>query len=162
MRASGAKVVFVGPHNSGKTRFVQRLTQIATDDGMRVGVIKRAARPLQLDASGKDSYLFARAGAARVVTSGPGVLFMQESEQEYPGAKTLMRRFGAGMDLWFMESYVPEPLAWVRIARPGQTAPAPDRFCVATIGDRVKGYDRPHFRLDRPRSVLKFILELQP
>jgi molybdopterin-guanine dinucleotide biosynthesis protein B len=153
------KVAFVGPHNSGKTGLVARLTQIAADEGLNVGVLKRAARPLQLDASGKDSDRFARAGARRVVTSGPGILFLQESGHEYPGAASLMRRFGAGMELWLMESYVAEPLAWIRVARRGQSAPDPDRFCVATVGARLSHCDLPHFRLDRPQQVLHFILD---
>ena len=159
MNAPGMKVAFVGPHNSGKTGLVRRLTEMARGTGLIVGVVKRAARPLQLDASGKDSDLFALAGATRVITSGPGVLFLKESEHEYPGAAALMRRFGSGVELWLMESYVSERLAWFRVARRGQTAPHPDRYCVATIGAHVSGCGLPHFRLDRPGLIMKFILE---
>lgn len=161
MSAKRMRVAFVGPHNSGKTGLVTRLTELATAAGLNVGVLKRAARPLQLDASGKDSDLFAKAGARRVITSGPGVLFLKESEHEYPGAAALMRRFGTDVELWLMESYVAEPLAWFRVSRRGQPAPDPDRHCVAIIGSRMPQCGLPHFRLDRPAQILKFILELQ-
>jgi molybdopterin-guanine dinucleotide biosynthesis protein MobB len=162
MRPPCIRVAFVGPHNSGKTGLVLRLTTRAAKAGLQVGVLKRAARPIQFDTPGKDSDLFARAGARRVLTSGPGMLFLNEPGHEYKGASALIRQFGAGTDLWLMESYVRESIAWFRVARRGQSAPDPDRFCVATIGARVPDSARPHFRLDRPGSILKFILDMKP
>jgi molybdopterin-guanine dinucleotide biosynthesis protein B len=151
-------VAFVGPHNSGKTGLVERLTRLAALRRLKVGVLKRAAQPLVFEPAGKDSARFARAGAARVVTHGPGMLFALEPVSSGPGARELARLYGAGIDLWLMESYAPEAVPWIAVARQGQTTPPADRHLIAVVGRALPGIDRPRFSALRPRLLLDFLV----
>jgi molybdopterin-guanine dinucleotide biosynthesis protein MobB len=149
-------IVFVGPHNSGKTGLIQRLVRRAAGEGVRVGVLKRAARPLEFEPAGKDSARFATARARRVVTIGPGLLAMLE-QSESPGSMAgLARRFGRDLDVWLAESYMVERAPWVRVARRGQPAPPADAHCIATVGVRVRP-NLPHFRLDQTGALWRFL-----
>jgi len=150
-------VALVGPHNSGKTGLLQRLVELATVSRLRVGVIKCAARPLRFESAGKDSARLADADAVRVVTAGPGRTMMMETNASRPSVQALGRRFGRGLDLWLVESYVPEAVRWVRVVQAGQQAPALDEDCIATVG--VRGDSRPHFRLDRPAALWRYLMD---
>jgi molybdopterin-guanine dinucleotide biosynthesis protein B len=150
-------VAFVGPHNSGKTGLVERIGTMATDTGWEVGIIKRAARPLSFDRHGKDSARFVKSGVTRVVTAAPEMLFVQEAWRKPESLKAMARRFGQGIQVWLVESYVPEKVPWIRVGRPGQRVPVIDRYCIATVGSKATGSTLRHFRLDRPRALFGFL-----
>lgn len=149
-------VALVGPHNSGKTGLVERLVVAACRSGYRVGVIKRAAQVLQIDPAGKDSGRFAAAGAERVVAVGPGRLMLTERIEGAPSLRSIRRRLGHGIDLWLAESYVPEPVPWLGVARSSANAPSANRYCLATIGYRLKSL--PSFPLSHTHKILRFIV----
>jgi molybdopterin-guanine dinucleotide biosynthesis protein B len=151
-------VAFVGPHNSGKTGLVERLARLATDGGLRVGVIKRAAQSLDFEPAGKDSARFARAGAVRVVTHGPGQLFLSEPVRDGCSTPALAARFGRAIDLWLVENFTAEPLPWIAVARRGQPTPPADRHLIAVVGGALPGCDRPRFTAQRPRALLDFLI----
>lgn len=151
-------IVFVGPHNSGKTGLVEQLTKLAAKRDIRVGVIKRAAQPLQFDLPGKDSARFTAAGAAGVVAVGPGSIFYLERPAEAPTMKDIARRFGHDLDLWLAESYVVEPVPWVAVIRAGQQITAPDRSCIATVAPRAIRAGLPNFSWQKPAVLLQFII----
>ncbi len=157
MSAVPPVIALVGPHNSVKTRLLYRLVERAAAAGIRVGVLKCAARPLQFEPAGKDSARLADADAVRVVTAGAGRTMMMEHSSTRPSVRALSRRFGRDLDLWLVESYAPESVPWVRVARAGQHVPALDEDCVATIG--VRGGSLPHFRHDRPAALWRFLVE---
>jgi molybdopterin-guanine dinucleotide biosynthesis protein B len=150
-------VAFVGPHNSGKTGLVERIGKLAMAAGWDVGIIKRAALPLVFDRDGKDSARFVQSGVTRVVTAAPEMLFVQEVRQKDQSLQSLARRFGSGIQIWLVESFVPEQVPWVRVGRLRQQVPAVDKYCIATVGQRAAGSALPHFRLDRPQVLLAFL-----
>jgi molybdopterin-guanine dinucleotide biosynthesis protein MobB len=152
-------IVFVGPHNSGKTGLVEQLTKLLAKQEVRVGVVKRAARPLQFDQPGKDSARFTAAGAAGIVAVGPGSVFYVERPSESPTMKDITRRFGRDFDLWLAESYVVEPVPWIAVCRAGQQMAAPDRNCIATVAPRAIRSGLPNFSWQKPGVLLQFILK---
>jgi len=155
----GVRVVsFVGPHNSGKTGLVETLARTATRRGFQVGVLKRAAQPLSFEPAGKDSARFASAGARRVVTHGPGVVFMSERVSTGCSARELARRFGAGIDLWLVENFALEPVPWIAVLRKGQPPPTRDRYLLATAGAAVRGLGLPHFGARATGRLLDFLI----
>jgi molybdopterin-guanine dinucleotide biosynthesis protein B len=153
-------VVLVGPHNSGKTGLLEYLVRRYSRAGCAVGVIKRAARPLQFDPAGKDSARFLNAGCRRVVTQGPGLVYTQTVEAQPASLPALVREFKTGIECWLVESFEPESLPWLRVARSGQPAPSIDRHCLATVGDRPPDSRLPHFRLERPAALARFLSPL--
>jgi len=138
---------------------VERIATLALAAGWEVGIIKRAALPLVFDRHGKDSARFVQSGVARVVTAAPEMLFVQEVRQKHESLKSLARRFGGGIEVWLVESFVPEKVPWVRVGRQKQRVPDIDRYCIATVGQRAAGHALPHFRMDRPQVILRFLCE---
>ena len=151
-------VAFVGPHNSGKTGLILKLARLASNRGLRPGVIKRAARPLVFEPAGKDSARFARAGAARVVTHGPGLLVMSEPVPSGLSTRELSGRFGAGIDFWLAENFAAEPVPWIAVVRRGQPMPAPDRRLIAVVGPAVYDPALPRFRPGAAGRLLDFLI----
>lgn len=151
-------VAFVGPHNSGKTGLIETLTRQASRRGLRVGVIKRAAQPLSFEPAGKDSARFARAGATRVVTHGPGLVLMSEPVSTGFSARALARRFGAGIDLWLVENFAAEPVPWIAVVRKGDPPPDTDRRLLAVVGTGLRGTDRPRFDPRAAGRLLDFLV----
>ena len=157
MSTRGKLVAFVGPHNSGKTGLVESLARLASRRGLRVGVIKRAAQPLSFEPAGKDSARFARAGATRVVTHGPGLIFMSEPVSTGFSARELAQRFGRGIDLWLVENFATEPVPWIAVIRKGEKPPAADRRLLAVVGPSVRGLSLPHFSPRATGRLLAFL-----
>ena len=150
-------VAFVGPHNSGKTGLIVRLSKLAAGRGLSIGILKRAARPLVFDRAGKDSERYASTGASVIITQAPGMLFIIEPQPLTTALPQLLRRYAGSAEIWFVESYVPEEVPWVRVARRGQHAPSLDRHCVATVGARDARGSVPGFRLDRPLPLFEYL-----
>lgn len=153
-------VALVGPHDSGKTGLLVYLVRSLSARGQKVGVIKRAARPLAFDVAGKDSARLLQGGSRRVITQSPGLVYTQEAVSRPRSVRELAA--GSDMDWWLVESYEPERIPWVLVRRQGQPAPASDRFCVATFGARPEGVTRPHFAAGRPARLLAFLQEHLP
>jgi len=151
-------VAFVGPHNSGKTGLVLTLARLASRRGLRVGVIKRAALPLAFEPAGKDSARLARAGAKRVVTHGPGQLFMSEPVATGFSVRALARRFGAGIDLWLVENFATESVPWIAVMGREGRPPAVDRYLLATVGRAMPGFKLPRFALRATGRLLDFLV----
>jgi molybdopterin-guanine dinucleotide biosynthesis protein MobB len=150
-------IALVGPHDAGKTGLAIYLVGALALDGVRVGVIKRAARPLQFDRSGKDSARYLDSGSLSVITQAPGLVYTQSVERRPASLQKLVRPHRSEVDFWLVESYQPERVPWVLVARRGQPTPALDRYCVATFGQRPRRSDRPHFRSDRPGQLYSFL-----
>lgn len=69
---------------TGKTSFIERLVEIFSAQGIRVGVIKSDAHGFQLDVEGKDTHRFQKAGArsVSVVSSKSWFIIQQTTERE--------------------------------------------------------------------------------
>lgn len=149
-------VALVGPHDSGKTGLLVYLVRALSRKGFKVGVIKRAARPLEFDLAGKDSARLLQGGSLRVITQAPGLVFTQEAVDRPRRARELAAKH-ADMDWWLVESYEPEKIPWILVRRKGQPAPPPDRHCLATFGARPDHMTTPHFAAGRPALLLAFL-----
>jgi len=71
------EIAFVGRSGSGKTTLLERVLPRLTAAGLRVGVVKHTHHQVEWDQPGKDSWRFARAGAAAVVLATPEALLAQ-------------------------------------------------------------------------------------
>lgn len=150
-------VALVGPHNSGKTGLVVYLARALCREGCSVGVLKRAARPLDFDRAGKDSARYLDGGSVRVITQAPGMLYTQHVTLTHRTPLEVAKEYGRDIDWWLVESYEPEALPWVLVTRRGQPAPELDAHCLATFGARHGGALRPHFPLGRPALLCAFL-----
>ncbi len=65
-------VAFVGTSDSGKTHLLARVITEFVRREVRVAAIKHCAHGFEIDTKGKDSWIFARAGAEGIAMIGPG------------------------------------------------------------------------------------------
>ena len=71
LAGSPPTVVCMGWSGSGKTTFLEKLIPALTARGLRIAVLKHDGHGFQMDKPGKDTWRFARAGAAAVAIAGP-------------------------------------------------------------------------------------------
>ena len=88
---------------TGKTTFIERLTERLTLRGVKVGVIKSDAHNFNLDMAGKDSYRFQEAGARSVAVVSKSGWFLVNRTSEYARLDALIQRM-EGVDTIFIES----------------------------------------------------------
>ena len=88
---------------TGKTTFIERLTERLTLRGVKVGVIKSDAHGFNLDMSGKDSYRFQKAGARSVAVVSQTGWFLVNRTSKYAELNTLIQSM-KGVDIIFTET----------------------------------------------------------
>lgn len=62
---------FIGSSGSGKTTLIEKVINILTVKGLRVGTIKHTHKDFEIDMEGKDSWKHKRAGARIVILASP-------------------------------------------------------------------------------------------
>jgi|GEM_PF-3778744 len=77
-------VSLVGRSNSGKTTFIEKLITILQDQGLRVACVKQHHRDVEVDVVGKDSWRYARAGAACSIIATPVQISFVHQVSEAP------------------------------------------------------------------------------
>ena len=88
---------------TGKTTFIERLTERMTLRGVKVGVIKSDAHGFNLDMSGKDSYRFQEAGARSVAVVSKSGWFLVNRTSERIEPDDMIQRI-SGVDIIFIET----------------------------------------------------------
>ena len=88
---------------TGKTTFIERLTERLTLRGLKVGVIKSDAHNFNLDMSGKDSYRFQEAGARSVAVVSKSGWFLVNRTTEREKLKTVIKHI-EGVDIILIET----------------------------------------------------------
>jgi molybdopterin-guanine dinucleotide biosynthesis protein B len=75
-------VSIVGRSGSGKTTFIERLVPLLKSRGLKVGVIKHAAKGFQIDREGKDSHRIFLSGADVAILSKEKFAFIKRVERD--------------------------------------------------------------------------------
>ena len=88
---------------TGKTTFIERLTERLTLRGVKVGVIKSDAHGFNLDMSGKDSYRFQEAGARSVAVVSKTGWFLVNRTSKYAELDDLIQHM-KGVDIILIET----------------------------------------------------------
>lgn len=98
-------IAFVGASDSGKTQLLARLITEFVRRGVRVAALKHCAHGFEIDSKGKDSWLFARAGAEGVAMIGPGewAVLHQTSDGSEADPADLAARFFPQADVVLVE-----------------------------------------------------------
>lgn len=128
----------VGWKDSGKTTLIVRLIQHFVARGLRVGSIKHAHHPVELDRPGKDSYKHAQAGAQEVILASAArwALFRELGGAPEPSLDDLVQRM-APCDLVLVEGFKEHAHPKIEVHRAARGAPLiapsdPDIFLIAT------------------------------
>jgi len=106
-----------GPSGSGKTTLLERLISTLSEDGLRIGLIKRAGSPLSFGPADKDSSRLAAAGAHPcVVVGADGMIARGSGMHSLPD---LVDHCGTVCDLLFIEGFKHSQFDKIFVCPPG-------------------------------------------
>ena len=149
---------FTAYSGTGKTTYVEKLIACLCGRGVRVGAVKHDAHDFDLDRPGKDSWRFARAGAAVVaLASDTKCAVMEYRPVEY--AEIIARI--KNVDVIICEGYHAEGARRVVLWRSDSGRPMKLRpgECVAVVSDaELDTGDTPLFPLDNVEPMADFIM----
>ena len=118
-------VSVIGHKNAGKTTLVAALSHEFKRQKRRVGTIKHAAHPVDVDRAGTDSWRYLREGNADgVVIASPDLRVAIERRPDEAGPEELARQYFADMDYVIVEGFKRAPLPKIEVFRMG-IAPKP-------------------------------------
>lgn len=114
-RARPAVVGVRGLSGSGKTTLVEQLIPRLRAGGLRVGSVKHASHPPQLDRPGKDSHRHAAAGASPVLLLGPGQAALFFHRDAEPELGPWLEQFAGQAELVVVEGFKQTPMPHIEI-----------------------------------------------
>lgn len=153
-------VCIVGRTNSGKTTLIEKLVSELTDRGYRIGTIKHATHPFDIDVPGKDSWRHAQAGAATVaIASSQRLAVIRELDGEW-SLDTLVDRYFDDVDLVIAEGYKASQKPKIEVLRTGVSeVPLCDtRELLAWVTDGTPPSSLPTFPSDAVPAVADLIV----
>jgi len=118
-------VSVVGHKNAGKTTLVAALSHEFKRQKRRVGTIKHATHPVDIDRPGTDSWRhFNEGNADGVIVASPDLRVALERRADEAGPEELARRYFSDMDLVIVEGFKKASLPKIEVFR-RQVAPVP-------------------------------------
>lgn len=149
---------FIAYSDTGKTTYLTALIAELSRRGLRVGALKHDAHEFEIDSPGKDSWRFARAGAAVVaVASRTKCAVMDYRPVSF--AETLSRM--KDVDLIIVEGWHCEAENRIALYRSGSGKPLklePEQ-CLAVVSDvPLDTGATPLFPLDDVRPMADFLV----
>jgi molybdopterin-guanine dinucleotide biosynthesis protein B len=111
-------VSVIGHKNAGKTTLVAALAHEFKRQKRRVGTIKHAAHPLEVDRVGTDSWRHFHEGMADgVVVASPDLRVSFERRTDQAGPEELAQRYFSDMDVVIVEGFKAAPLPKIEVFR---------------------------------------------
>ena len=151
-------VLIVGHSGTGKTTLVERLIPLFAGRGLRVAAVKHDGHEFHMDQPGKDSWRFARAGAA--VTSVASATHAVIMENRPLNFERLMERI-TDVDVILVEGFKRERGKKLLVCHgePEEQLPLPLKECIAVVADRPCSYGVPAFLRDDVETIAEFLME---
>ena len=140
----------VGCKHAGKTRACEVLIPPLQKQGIKVGTLKYTEHDgFDWDTPGKDTYRHRQAGSAVTGIFGSKIFAFSMHQEDSNSAAPieLSRLFYRSLDLVLVEGYRNGTGQKIEICRPGYTdrSIALPANLLATYGENLFNYDRPHF-----------------
>ena len=158
-------VSLVGRSNSGKTTFIEKLIQILSQRGYRIGTVKHHRSDFVFDIEGKDTWRHAQAGAEMVAMATPqgmGLVKKLAGELSLEQIIPLM----SGMDIVIVEGFKTGSQPKIEIVRSAisQQPVCPREDLLAVVSDLPLDYGVPLYDLNNIKGVADLIEQrfLQP
>jgi molybdopterin-guanine dinucleotide biosynthesis protein B len=150
----------VGKSQSGKTTFIEKLLPVLKSRGHRVGIIKHAFHPFEMDSKGKDSWRHKAAGADTVMVASRERIALVKDWADYSLDDLLF--FFRDMDLVITEGFKKGNKPKIEIVRSARNHEplckgSPD--LIAIVSDMPLEVGVPRFDLEAAVAVADFIEE---
>jgi len=111
-------VSIIGHKNAGKTTLVAAIAHEFKRQKRRVGTIKHASHPLEIDKAGTDSWRHFHEGKADgVIVASPELRVTFERRSDEAGPEMLARRYYADMDVVLVEGFKTAPIPKIEVFR---------------------------------------------
>lgn len=108
----------IGHKNAGKTTLVAALAHEFKRQKKRVGTIKHASHPIDVDRAGTDSWRHYHEGNADgVVVAAPDLRVSFERRSDDAGPEELARRYFMDMDVVIVEGFKTAPIPKIEVYR---------------------------------------------
>lgn len=152
-------LTIVGKSGSGKTGVIEKLIAELKARGYRVAAVKHAHQPVELDAEGKDTWRFARAGSDASVISSPSKLTVFKNASKEPTVEEALEALGEGYDIVILEGFKRSKLPKIEVLRGdlGKDLVCSPEDLAAVITDGELPFDLPKFKSDDIRGITDFI-----
>lgn len=149
-------VAFAAYSGTGKTTLIEKLVRHFQQTGLRPAVVKHDGHGFEIDHVGKDTWRFAKAGAAvTVISSAAQSAYIERRPLSLAQVLAMLH----DVDIILIEGYKNEDLPQIGIARQatGKGFPAePSRF-LAVVSDFKVSCDVPQFGLEDIDEIAAFI-----
>jgi len=154
-------VAIVGASDSGKTSLITALIKEFKKWGLKCGVLKKASHEIELDAGGKDSWRFIKAGAkTAAVLSADKLFFIKERESEDTILEIALNKF-SNIDLLLVEGGKKES-AFKKILRvqndEDTELKSPPEDLVGIVSDKPLSSHHPVFLAGEVQKLADFLL----
>ncbi len=149
-------VAFAAYSGTGKTTLIEKLVRRFQETGVRAAVVKHDGHGFEIDHVGKDTWRFAKAGAAvTVISSAAQSAYIERRPLSLAQVLAMIH----DVDIILIEGYKNEDLPQIGVARQatGKGFPAePSRF-LAVVSDFAVSCDVPQFGLEDIDEIAAFI-----
>ena len=152
-------LAIVGKSGSGKTGVIEKLITEFKARGYRVAAVKHAHQTVEIDAEGKDTWRFTRAGCDASVISSPSRLTVFRNASEEPGVDEALMALGEGYDIAIIEGFKRGRLPKIEVYRRelGEDMVCRPEELMAVVTDDELQFDLPQFSFSDIALISDFI-----
>jgi molybdopterin-guanine dinucleotide biosynthesis adapter protein len=152
-------IAIVGKSGTGKTVIMEKLITEFKARGYRVGAIKHAHQTVDLDAPGKDTWRFSKAGSDAVAVSSPSRITIFNNLDHEPALEETVMLLGTNYDIILAEGFKTSRAPKIEVCPTGNPG---DMVCSesdlrAVISDAGLPVKIPLFGRDEISKIADFI-----
>ena len=152
-------IAMSGFSNSGKTGVATSVIRILTDRGYRVGAVKHCHNGIDFDPTDSDTARLGEAGAAVVMASAPGIVYVTERTPDDPTLESLVGRFEDGdVDVIIAEGYKSSGVPKVLVIGDDMKYPDVENAFAVVCDKESGGPALPTFCFDESEKLVDMIL----
>jgi len=152
-------LAIVGKSGVGKTGVMEKLIAEFKARGYRVATVKHSHQMVEMDAEGKDTWRFSRAGSDASVVSSPSKLTVFRNASREPSIEEALVSLGDSYDIVIFEGFKRGRLPKIEVHRSelGKDMICAPEELIAVITDEELAIGLPGFKFNDISGIADFI-----